>query len=80
MSNTEKNKLHGKYSPANYTFGSGAGNQKTAFTEVGIVGPNGVANGTSYASSNYEGFAYPRAIMSRLHMYNADFNIPASSA
>lgn len=80
MSNTEKNSLHGKYSPSNYTFGSGGGSQKTAFAEVGIVGPNGIANGNSYASSLFEGYTYPRAIMSRLHMYNADFNIPASAA
>jgi hypothetical protein len=47
MSNTEKKHLHGKYSPSNYTFGSDAGSQKTAFTEIGIVGPNGALNGTS---------------------------------
>jgi hypothetical protein len=48
MSNKEKNQLHKKYSPANYTFGSDAGSQKTAFSEVGIVHPAGILNGTSY--------------------------------
>ena len=78
MSNAEKNKLHGKYSPANYTFGSDTGSQKTAFAEVGIVAPNGVTNGGNLATSRFESLAYPRAIMSRLHMYNADFNLAAS--
>jgi hypothetical protein len=41
MSNKEKNHLHKKYGPAGYTFGTDAGSQKTAFTEVGITHPNG---------------------------------------
>ncbi len=81
MSNTEKNSLHGKYSPANYTFGSDTGSQKTAFAEVGIVAPSGLGAGAgdlNFASSRFEALPYPRAIMSRLHMYNADFNLAAS--
>ncbi len=82
MSNTEKKHLHGKYSPANYTFGSDAGSQKTAFAEVGIVAPNTSTNGgnTNLCGSKFEAFNYPRAIVSRLCLYNADFNIPASAA
>jgi len=77
MSNTEKKSLHGKYGPANYTFGSDAGSQKTAFAEVGIVAPG--AFGANLTLSKFERVPFPRAIMSRLHMYNADFNLPASS-
>jgi len=79
MSNKEKNNLHKKYSPANYTFGSDTGSQKTAFTEVGVVAPNITGGGVLYGSK-FEGFAYPRAIVSRLSMYNADFNLSASAA
>lgn len=77
MSNKEKNHLHKKYSPANYTFGSDAGSQKTAFSEVGIVAP--LSSGTPANDSKFEGLNFPRAIVSRLSMYNADFNLPAAN-
>jgi hypothetical protein len=78
MSNKEKHGLHKKYSPSNYTFGTDAGSQKTAFSEVGIVAPNAtIAAGVAYGSK-FEGFAFPRAIVSRMCMYNADFNLSAA--
>jgi len=40
MSNSEKNGLHGKYSPSGYNFG-GQGTNKTSFAEIGVVAPFG---------------------------------------
>jgi hypothetical protein len=81
MSNKEKKGLHRKYSPSNYTFGTDQGSQKTAFSEVGIVAPiNASAASAQAYASKFEGVCFPKAIMSRLYSYNADFNLPASAA
>ncbi len=79
MSNKEKKSVHQSHTTANYTFGSDSGSQKTAFAEVGIVAPaNTGPSGPAWAS-RFEGFNYPRAIISRMKQYNADFQFPAAS-
>jgi len=78
MSNTKKNGLHGKSSTNGYNFG-GIGTNKTSFAEIGIIAPNGNTDATPGVAepiySQFEGLSYPRAIVDRMCMYNADFNI-----
>lgn len=86
MVNKEKNVLSTKWGPGNYTFGGDTGSTKTGFIESSMTTPyGGGAVGSSASNpaltgttpySRFDNLVYPRAIMSKIHAYNAPSNIP----
>lgn len=83
----ENVKKRDKLKPEHYDSGmissSGSGNANTGFSSISVTHPFGnnatIAGLTALQSSRFESDPYPRAIIERQIMYNADFSytVPA---